>query len=113
MDKDFSDMINKFLGSTGKAESGSASGFGDIPPYNVQSKNEQNNFPNFDVSTFLKLKSVMDKMNNYDDPRSNLLKSLKPYLRNDRKTKVDQYISLFNMAKIMEAFRENGGDSKW
>jgi len=49
--------------------------------------------PEFDLNLFLKLKSVMDGMNSSsDDPRSNLLLSLKPYLKPSRKEKVDQYI---------------------
>lgn len=49
--------------------------------------------PDFDLNLFLKLKSVMDGMNaSGDDPRSNLLRSLKPYLKPSRKEKVDQYI---------------------
>lgn len=49
--------------------------------------------PDFDLGLFLKLKSAMDGMNSSaDDPRSNLLLSLKPYLKPSRKEKVDQYI---------------------
>lgn len=53
----------------------------------------------------------MEKMQSpKDDPRSNLLLSLKPYLKNSRKSKVEQYVQLFNMTKVMEAFNENGGE---
>ena len=45
----------------------------------------------------MKMKTIMDSMkNNKNDPRANLLKSLKPYLNSKRKEKVDQYIQLFN-----------------
>ncbi len=70
------------------------------------------NTPNIDINTILKIKTIMDKMNsNKDDPRSKLLLSLKPYLKESRKSKVDQYIQLFNMGKIMEAFNQNGGEN--
>ena len=60
----------------------------------------------------LKMKSIMDKMNNNkNDPRSNLLLSLKPYLKESRKNKVEQYIQLFNMSKIIEAFNQTGGEN--
>ena len=33
----------------------------------------------------MKMKTIIDKMNTKDDPRSNLLQSLKPYLKDSRK----------------------------
>lgn len=68
--------------------------------------------PNFDINMLLKMKSIMDKMNsNKNDPRSNLLHSLKPYLRESRKSKVEQYVQLFNMTKIIDVFNQNGGEN--
>ncbi len=65
-----------------------------------------------DLETLLKMKSIMDKLNsNKDDPRANLLRSLKPYLKESRKAKVDQYAKLFAMSSVMELFG-NGGDIK-
>ena len=67
-------------------------------------QNNNNNF-NFDINTILKLKTIMDKMNsNNNDPRSNLLLSLKPYLNSERKQKLDQYIQFLNISKIIETF---------
>lgn len=74
--------------------------------------NNSNSSPNIDFNTLLKMKSIMDKMNtNKNDPRSNLLLSLKPYLKESRKSKVEQYVQLFNMTKIIDAFNQNGGES--
>ena len=56
--------------------------------------------------------SIIDKMNAKDDPRANLLQSLKPYLKESRQSKVDQYIQLMNMSKVMEVFPFMGGDKK-
>lgn len=68
-------------------------------------------FGNIDMNTILKLKQIMEKMNqNKNDPRSNLLLSLKPYLKPSRKQKVDQYIQLFSMGSIMENFNFMGGE---
>ena len=64
-----------------------------------------------DFETILKMKSIMDKMNNTNDPRSALLLSLKPYLKESRKEKVDQYIKLFGMSKVLEVFNNSGGGS--
>ncbi len=80
----------------------------------TNNQNNNSNF-NFDINTILKIKTIIDKMNsNNNDPRSNLLSSLKPYLNNDRKQKLDQYIQFLNISKIIEALNsENGVDSKW
>lgn len=66
-----------------------------------------NNF-NIDMDMLFKMKNVFDKMNNTkDDPRANLLLSLKPYLKESRKEKVEQYVKLFSMGKIIEVFNMN------
>ena len=80
---------------------------------NQTSDSSNNSNPsNIDIDMLLKMKSIMDKMNNNkNDPRSNLLLSLKPYLKESRKNKVEQYIQLFNMSKIIEAFNQTGGEN--
>lgn len=70
-----------------------------------------NSSPNIDFETILKMKSIFEKMNSTDDPRANLLRSLKPYLKESRKSKVDQYIQLFNMTKVMDILKPNGGEN--
>lgn len=69
--------------------------------------------PNIDFNTMLKMKSIIDSMNQQqNDPRANLLKSLKPYLKTSRKEKVDQYIKLFSMGKVFEVLNPLGGEKK-
>ncbi len=65
-----------------------------------------------DFETLLKLKSIMESLNSNNDPRSNLLLSLKPYLKESRREKVDQYIKFFGMSKFLEVFNNSGGDAK-
>ena len=64
-------------------------------------------FSSIDMNTILKMKSVMEKMNTKNDPRANLLYSLKPYLREERKDKLDQYASLLNVAKIADLLKND------
>ena len=73
-----------------------------------------NPFSNIDMNTILKIKQVMEGINNNkNNPRSNLLFSLKPYLRPERRAKLDTYIQLFNIGTIMENFKSNsGGENK-
>ena len=102
MDNDISEMMRKFsdmMNNSKDANTSETSGF---------STNG-----NIDINTILKIKSIIDKMNNSNDPRKNLLKSLKPYMRESRKSKIDQYINLFSMTKVMEAFKELGEKNKW
>lgn len=81
---------------------------------NSQANNDDNNSTfNFDINTMLKMKSIVEAINSQkDDPRANLLKSLKPYLKESRKEKVDQYIKIFSIEKVFEQFSPIGGEKK-
>lgn len=77
---------------------------------NQNSTNSNNNFDinGLDMNTIMKMSSVIQKMNNSkDDPRANLLNSLKPYLRDGKKDKLDNYMNLLNVTKIAEIMKEN------
>ena len=78
-------------------------------PKDKSSNNTNNNFDfsKIDANTILKMKTIMEKLNNSNDPRSNLLYSLKPYLREGRKEKLDQYANLLNVAKIAELLKND------
>lgn len=83
-------------------------------PPNSTSSNRSSNNMDFDIGTILKLKSIMEKMNSKDDPRSNLLMALKPYLNDNRKEKLDQYVKLLSVSKILEVYNDMviGGTNK-
>lgn len=82
-------------------------------PNNSGSSSSDFNFSDIDINTLLKMKQVMEAMNsNKDDPRANLLLSLKPYLKKSRQDKVEQYVKLFGIGKAFEAFGSLGGDVK-
>lgn len=70
-----------------------------------QVSHDNSNDFNIDINTILKMKSIIDAMNKKDDPRANLLYSLKPYLRESRKNKLDQYVNLLNMTKIADIMK--------
>lgn len=81
--------------------------------------NSQNNANNnsgtnssIDFETIMKIKSMMDKLNKKDDPRSNLLYSLKPYLRKSRQDKLDQYVNLLKITQVTDIFNFKKGDKK-
>ena len=76
-----------------------------------QNTSQNGNF-NLDMNTIMKMKSIMENMNNKNDPRANLLYSLKPYLRDTKKDKLDQYVNLLNVSKIAELMNNNPPDNK-
>lgn len=112
------EMIENFSSMMGNNNnnfnSGNSENLGDSN--NPNSSNENNNssnfdFSNIDVKTIMKMKSIMEKMNSKNDPRSNLLYSLKPYLRESKKEKLDQYANLLNIAKLSELFKNDNKGS--
>lgn len=80
---------------------------------NHSSETSSTNDSSIDFETILKMKKMFDKMNQTkkDDPRSTLLLSLKPYMREGRKEKVDQYVKFLNMGKIIEVLKPDGGEN--
>lgn len=115
------DMVNNLFNML-KNSNNSQNNNSDTNFENTSNDQYSNNFSNsssassnsngIDIETIMKMKSIIDKMNVKDDPRSNLLQSLKPYLKDSRRAKVDQYIQLMNMSKVMEIFPFMGGDNK-
>lgn len=68
---------------------------------------------NIDIETLMKIQNIMSKMKNSDnDDMSKLLLSLKPYLRDGRKEKIDEYIQLIKMGKMTQFLDLFGGDKK-
>lgn len=62
---------------------------------------------NFDLDTILKFKNVFSKVNNNNNPRNALLKSLKPFLRENRKQKLDTYIQIANILGVLAILNED------
>lgn len=81
---------------------------------NSSNNNTNQDFPNIDVETMLRIQNIMSKMKSADsnDDMSKLLISLKPYLRDEKKGKIDEYIKLIRMGKMTQMFESFGGDKK-
>ena len=80
--------------------------------FNTNSASSSNASSSIDFETIMKIKSIMDTLNKKDDPRSNLLYSLKPYLRKTRQDKLDQYVNLFKITQVSDLFNFKKGDKK-
>lgn len=110
-DKDMSNnlknILNNFSSSNESSDSSESS--------NYEKKSNDSNSqktPEFDINTILKIKTIMDSLNSSaDDPRSNLLLSLKPYLGETKKEKIDQYVKFLHFAKVLELLNPMGGDN--
>lgn len=109
---DIKNMIQSFTSNTSNnSEKQNNEDRQDVSSH-TSSSSESSSFPEFDMATIMKMKKIMDSMkSSSDDPRANLLKSLKPYLKQSRKEKVDQYIQIFGMSKMFEILSPLGGDN--
>lgn len=52
-----------------------------------------------------RIKSIVDEMGNANDPRSNLLLSLRPYMRDTRKRSIDNAVKILNLSRFSGLFR--------
>lgn len=76
---------------------------------NNDNNNSDSNNSSIDFETILKIKSIMEAMNTKNDPRSNLLYSLKPYLRESKRSKLDQYANLLKITQVTGLFKNEKG----
>lgn len=53
----------------------------------------------------MKIKNVIDEMGSANDSRSNLLLSLRPYMRTERQRGIDNAIKILNLTRIAGLFK--------
>lgn len=74
----------------------------------LSSGNQQSPVPsdNNNLDYLLQMKDIMGKLsNNNSDPRSNLLMSLRPYMRSSRQSSIDNAVKLLNLTKLSSLFK--------
>ena len=103
------EMIQNFSQMINKEKTNENEGKNEHINTNTNPSNQNNgfDFSNLDMNMVMKLSSAMNKMNNKNDPRANLLQSLKPYLRDSKKDKLDQYVNLLNVTKIADILKDD------
>lgn len=74
--------------------------------------NTSDNASSIDLETIMKIKSIIEALNTKNDPRSNLLYSLKPYLRKSKQSKLDQYANLLKITQMTDLFKNEKGEPK-
>ena len=78
---------------------------------NENTTNSQNDSNQFDPEILLKMQKLLSLLNKNKDSKDEvLLKALKPYMRDSRKEKIDQYIKLLHILNLFEKFQEMGGN---
>lgn len=79
---------------------------------NETTSEKTNDFNNIDPAMLLKLQRIMNLLNtkNSNSKDETLLLALKPYMRNSKKEKIDQYIKLLHIINMLEKFQEMGGN---
>lgn len=102
MNEDFSEVLNKFSDIL-KDKNINLNDI--INNSNTDSSDNSNNSDfSFDVETIMKIKDVLSIMNKSKDcPRNKLLYSLKPYLENTKKEKLEQYIKIANLLTALDS----------
>ena len=108
---DFQEAIDKvremFSGEDGKAQLMEImNAFRDEPHKKEEEKNDGGGF-DFDPSMFLKLQKIMSLSGNNENDKAKLLLSLKPFLKDERKNKVDKAVQLMNISKIISVFKDD------
>lgn len=76
---------------------------GDNPPNQHDDNNSNHDDFSFDINTIMKIKDLMNSMNNKNGPRNQLLHSLKPYLEETKKEKLEQYIKIANLLSVLDS----------
>lgn len=67
------------------------------------------NSSGFDINTMLKVQKILSSMGK-DDPRKNLLLSLKPFLRKSRQEKISEYLTYLSIGNALGIFDDKGSD---
>ena len=93
-----SDVINKFSSILKDKNIDLGKILGDEP---------ESNPLDFDLDTIIKFKKIFNQINSSNSPRNNLLYSLKPFLREEKKQKLDQYIRIANLLSVLELINKN------
>ena len=110
MDEEIFKNLSNMLDNSGSVNN-SQNNNSNFASNNFNNENNSFDFSNIDMATIMKLKNAMDSINSKkNDSRTNLLMSLKPYLKPSKKEKLDQYMKLLNISSVLEVFNTMGGE---
>lgn len=75
---------------------------------NTSGSNGSSDF-NIDPNTIFKIQKIMSNFTK-NDPKRNLLKSLKPFLRKSRQDKLGEYITILSVIDAIDIFGSKGSE---
>ena len=123
MDDNISDLLNnltKNVNSNGNGENGFNAEslkhlLENFNNSNNTSKDDGSTIPDIDFDTILKMKNIIEKINSSkSNSGSNLLLALKPFLRESRQSKIDNYIQLLKILPLLETLKNNDSNNwRW
>jgi hypothetical protein len=100
MNEDFSEVISKFKNILAEKNI-------EMPSNREAPSNSSENPFDFDIDTILKIKNMISMAKEKNSPRIELLKALKPFLKQEKQEKLDEYIKIANIITILEILNEN------
>ena len=101
---------NTFNDSNNTNQTNSSSNF-EFNNSTNQDSDERSNFQMPDMETMMRIMKIINSINsNTPNPSANLLYSLKPFLRDSKKEKIDQYINFLKISSILSEMNKSGGD---
>lgn len=76
-------------------------------------QNQNANFEMPDMETMMKITQIMKAMNsNENNAGTNLLYSLKPFLRESKQTKLSQYANILKISSVISELNKNTSNNK-
>ena len=107
------DMINNIVNMLKNSQdSNTENASNSDNPEGTDNTNNMQNDSMLDLETIMKIKKIMETMNNKNDPKANLLYSLKPYLRKSKQAKLDQYVNLLKISQVTNLFKNEKGETE-
>lgn len=77
--------------------------------YKADNNKDGFNLNDIDPMLFSKIQKIVLNLGK-QDPKKDLLNSLKPFLRKSRQDKISEYITILTLIKAFEAFKDKGSD---
>ncbi|MEE1225410.1 MAG: hypothetical protein UH081_09145 [Clostridia bacterium] len=103
-----SDALDTLKGLLGNDAEGKISDI--ISAISNSSSNESESKPQLSAESLLQMKNMLSGlMDSSDDPRINLLSSLRPYMRAERQESIDSAIKLLGFTKLSNILNNQEG----
>jgi len=89
-------QVQNLMGMLGQASENDAS----------SSTERAGSSPLGDVENIMKIKALMEGMNSgQNEPQANFLQALKPFLKKERRDKIDQAAKILSISKVLKMFK--------